>query len=61
MSGKFWSNGDLPMVEDDPIRRHLNNLDMHKSMGPDRMRPQVLKALAGVIVRPLQIAFGRSW
>lgn len=53
MNGKFWSNGDLPMVEDDPIRRHLNNLDMHKSMGPDRMRPQVLKALGGVIVRPL--------
>lgn len=52
MSGEFWSNGDLVMVEDDPIRQHLNKLDMRKSMGPDRMRPRVLKALAG-IVRPL--------
>ncbi|KAK4816298.1 LOW QUALITY PROTEIN: hypothetical protein QYF61_014596 [Mycteria americana] len=32
-SGKVWSKEDLPWVEQDQIREHLNKLDIHKSMG----------------------------
>lgn len=32
--GKAWSKVVLPMVEDDHMREHLNNLDMHNFMGP---------------------------
>jgi len=32
-TGKFWSKEDLPWVEQDQVREHLNKLDIHKSMG----------------------------
>lgn len=35
--------------------------DIHESMGPDGMYPQVLRELPGVIARPLSVIFERSW
>lgn len=32
---------DLPLVDEDQVREHLNRLDIHKSMGPDEMLPQM--------------------
>ena len=34
---KVWNKDDLPLVEEDQVRKHLNRLDIQKSMGPDRM------------------------
>lgn len=29
---KVWSKEDLPSVEDDQVREHLNELDIHKGL-----------------------------
>lgn len=34
---KVWNKDDLPLVEEDQVREHLNRLDIQKSMGSDRM------------------------
>lgn len=44
--GKVWRNVELPSTEQDQLRKHLNELDMPKSMRPDRMHPWVLRELA---------------
>ena len=49
------------MVEEDQVREYLSSLDIHKSMGPDGMHPQVLRELADVIVRPLSTILDQSW
>ncbi|GAB0182431.1 mitochondrial enolase superfamily member 1 [Grus japonensis] len=50
---KVLRKEDLPLVEEDQIREHLGKFDIHKSMGPDEMRPRVLSERADVIVMPL--------
>jgi len=34
-----YREDDFPLIEDDCVRDHLSNLDVHKSMGPDGMHP----------------------
>ncbi|GAB0184089.1 mitochondrial enolase superfamily member 1 [Grus japonensis] len=36
-------------------------MDIPKSMGPDRLHPQVLRELADIIERPLSFNFERLW
>lgn len=55
------SKEDLSLVEEHQVRGHLNKLVVHKSMGPNRLRPNVQWELAFIIMCPLFLIFEWSW
>ncbi|KFP83648.1 RNA-directed DNA polymerase from mobile element jockey, partial [Apaloderma vittatum] len=50
-----------PTIHEETVRNLLLHVDVHKSMGPDRIHPRVLGELARVLARPLSIIYQKSW
>lgn len=48
-----YGNCDFSFVDNEIVRDQLNQLNAHKSMGPDEIHLRVLKELAGVMTEPL--------
>ena len=44
-------------ITKDVITKRLNNLNINKSPGPDRLHPRILKEAASVLINPLYIIF----
>ncbi|CAM4652477.1 unnamed protein product, partial [Caretta caretta] len=56
-----WGRDGQPSVEIEVVGDYLEKLDVHKSMGLDKLHLRVLKELAAVIAEPLAIIFENSW
>lgn len=50
-----------PLLSEDQICGHLENLKLHKSLETDKTHPQVLKELTNEVAKPLSIIFEDSW
>ena len=59
--GKDWENEKPPTVGEDQVQDHLRNLKVHRFMGPDEVRTQVLRELAGEVAKPLSTIFEKVW
>lgn len=57
ISGKVYSEEDLPLKDEDQVRELLKKLHQHDSVGPNGIHTRTLRALGTVTTRALAICF----
>ncbi|RMC21672.1 hypothetical protein DUI87_02540 [Hirundo rustica rustica] len=60
VDGASEQNGP-PIIQEEAVRELLRCLHTHKSMGPDGIRPRVMRELADELAKPLSIIYHQSW
>jgi len=50
-----------PIIQEEGLNDLLCHLDTHKSMGPDRIHPRVLRELMEELAKTLSIIYQQSW
>lgn len=59
-NGWVWESGEPSRASTDQVWEQLENLKVHKSMGPHEIHSQVLKEVVAEVARPLAIIFEKS-
>lgn len=57
----LWKTGEPLTISADQVQEHIENPKVHKSRGPDKIHPPVLKELVAKAARPLAIIFEKLW
>lgn len=52
---------DSLLLCEDQVYYHLKNLNVHKSIGLNKMCLRILRKMAGVTAKPLSMLLERSW
>lgn len=55
-----WGNIVFPNVREDQVCDHLRKLNVHQSMGLNKIHPRVLRELADAVAKLLSMIFEKS-